>query len=108
MLADETVPSEDDHKYRVHQPDVSSLYQSALKECWICTQIFEDVCKSCMEGNRFPQNSTPAEISKLNFEFTTQMEETGSLVGNFTIYELRESDMGDMALYIDGANLHSS
>jgi hypothetical protein len=35
--------------YRAHQLDVSSLYQSTLKECWICTQIFEDVCKKYME-----------------------------------------------------------
>lgn len=50
--------------YRTHQPDVSRLYQSALKECWICAQIFEDVCKKYTEEDLCPQDSTAAEIAK--------------------------------------------
>jgi hypothetical protein len=98
------------HNYRPHQPDASSLYQSAFKECWICAQIFEDVCKRFMEEDRFPQNSTPAEIVNLILEAATQKEKTDYFSGNFTIYELRDSngvDGGDMTLCIYVEDLHS-
>jgi hypothetical protein len=58
-----------------------------------------------MEEDRFPQNSTPAEIAKLIFEATTKIDTAKSLVGNFTIYELRDSDGGDMTLCIYVENL---
>jgi hypothetical protein len=85
--------------YRAHQLDVSSLYQSALKECWICAQIFEDVCKKYMEEGLCPQNLTLAEIARLILETMTGTEKTEGLSGNFTVYELRV-DRDDMTLCI--------
>jgi hypothetical protein len=75
--------------YRAHQPDFSAVYQSALEECWICMQIFEDVCKEYMEEHAFPQNSTLAEITKRILEDTKE-EKTAFISGNFTVYVLEE------------------
>jgi hypothetical protein len=64
-----------------------------------------------MEEDRFPQNSTPAEIVNLILEAATQIEKTEYFSGNFTIYELRDSngeDGGDMTLCIYMEDLHSS
>jgi hypothetical protein len=85
--------------YRAHQLDVSSLYQSALKECWICAQIFEDVCKKYMEEDLCPQDSTLAEIARLILQATTGTEKTEGLSGNFTVYELKV-DRDDITLCI--------
>jgi len=65
------------HNYRTHQLDVSSLYQSALTECWICAQIFEDVCKKYMEEDLCPQDSTLAEIARLILRATTGTKKNG-------------------------------
>jgi len=86
-------------KYRAHQLDVSSLYQSALEECWICAQIFEDVCKRYMEEDLCPQDSTLAEIARLILRATTGTKKTEGLSGNFTVYKL-EVDEDDITLCI--------
>jgi hypothetical protein len=89
-----------DRKYRPHQPNISRLYQSALDECWICTQIFEDVCKKIVEINLCREDSTPAEIA------TTKIQEGESSTANFAVYELRfnkdsnRENGGDMTLCI--------
>ncbi|PVH79039.1 HET-domain-containing protein [Cadophora sp. DSE1049] len=95
--------------YRAHQPDFSTLYQSALKECWICMQIFEDVCKKYMEEHPFRQNSTLAEITQRILEATTEVEKTDFISGNFTVYLLTENKRvngSDMTLCIRVESMH--
>lgn len=96
--------------YRAHQPDFLTLYQSALKECWICTQIFKDVCKEYKEEYLFPQNLTLAEIAKRILEATTEAENANFISGNFSAYLLTGSqrvDGSDMALFIRVESIHS-
>jgi hypothetical protein len=68
-------------------------------------QIFKDIYKRYIEEDRFLSNSTLVEITKLIFEAITQINKTESLARNFTIYELRDSNRGDMTLYIYIKNL---
>jgi hypothetical protein len=56
-----------------------------------------------MKEDLCPQDSTPAEIAKLILEATTGIEKTEDISGNFTVYELRDSnkvDGDDMTLCI--------
>lgn len=92
--------------YRTHQSDFSRLYQSALKECWICAQIFEDICKKSIEEDLFPQNSTRGEIARRILEATSEVEKTESASGNFTVYVFTVNG-GDITLCISVDYIHS-